>query len=72
MFRLKGRGLPVSKSSEVGDLLVTVLVETPQGLAQEQRDNLQRVFDIVDHHLQYPKVDAYRKLFDQSKNESKT
>jgi molecular chaperone DnaJ len=40
-IRLRGHGMPVLRSREVGDLLITVAVETPQQLSRRQRELLQ-------------------------------
>jgi molecular chaperone DnaJ len=40
-FRLRGKGMPVLRSRETGDMYVEVLVETPQKLTKRQRELLQ-------------------------------
>lgn len=40
-FRLKGRGMPVLRSRDVGDLYIQVAIETPQKLTRRQRELLQ-------------------------------
>ena len=40
-FRLKGKGMPVLRSREIGDLYIQVVVETPQKLTPRQRELLQ-------------------------------
>ncbi|PTM40137.1 molecular chaperone DnaJ [Bosea sp. 124] len=40
-FRLKGKGMSVLRSREVGDLYIQVVVETPQKLTPRQRELLQ-------------------------------
>jgi len=39
-FRLKGKGMPVLRSRQTGDMYVEVLVETPQKLTRRQREIL--------------------------------
>ena len=39
-FRLKGKGMPVLRSRDVGDLYIQVAVETPQNLSKRQRELL--------------------------------
>lgn len=39
-FRLKGKGMPVLRSRDVGDLYIQVVVETPQKLTKRQRELL--------------------------------
>jgi molecular chaperone DnaJ len=40
-FRLKGKGMPVLRSKEMGDLYIQVMVETPQKLNRRQKELLQ-------------------------------
>ncbi len=40
-FRLKGKGMPVMRSNQMGDLYIQVVVETPQKLSKRQRELLQ-------------------------------
>ncbi len=40
-FRIKGKGMPVLRSRDVGDLYIQVSVETPQNLTKRQRELLQ-------------------------------
>jgi molecular chaperone DnaJ len=40
-FRLKGKGMPVLRSSRVGDMYIQVVVETPQNLTRRQRELLE-------------------------------
>jgi molecular chaperone DnaJ len=39
-FRLAGKGMPVLRSKQTGDMYVQVLVETPQKLTKRQRELL--------------------------------
>jgi molecular chaperone DnaJ len=39
-FRLHGKGMPVLRSKQTGDMYVQVLVETPQNLTRKQRELL--------------------------------
>ena len=43
-FRLRGKGMPVLRSRDMGDLYIQVVVETPQKLTKRQRELL-REFD---------------------------
>ena len=43
-FRLKGKGMPVLRSSQSGDMYIQVAVETPVNLTRRQRELL-REFD---------------------------
>jgi molecular chaperone DnaJ len=40
-FRLGGKGMPVLRSKQYGDMYVQVTVETPQNLTKKQRDLLE-------------------------------
>ncbi len=39
-FRLKGKGMPVLRSNQTGDLYIQIVVETPQKLSKRQRELL--------------------------------
>lgn len=45
-FRLKGKGMPVMRSSNHGDLYIQVVTETPQNLTRRQRELLQEFEEI--------------------------
>lgn len=40
-FRLKGKGMPVLRSSQMGDMYIQVVVETPSNLSRRQRELLE-------------------------------
>ena len=40
-FRLKGKGMPVLRSSQMGDMYIQVMIETPQNLNRRQRELLE-------------------------------
>ncbi|MGG7517422.1 molecular chaperone DnaJ [Allorhizobium undicola] len=40
-FRLKGKGMPVLRSQQMGDLYIQIQIETPQKLTKRQRELLQ-------------------------------
>ena len=42
-FRLQGKGMPVLRSRQIGDMYVQVVVETPQKLTKKQRELLDGV-----------------------------
>ncbi len=44
--RLKGKGMPVLRSSQVGDLYVQMDVETPRNLTKQQRELLEQLAEI--------------------------
>jgi molecular chaperone DnaJ len=39
-FRLQGKGMPVLRARQSGDMYVQIVVETPQNLTKKQRDLL--------------------------------
>ena len=39
-FRLRGKGMPILRSSQLGDLYIQVAIETPQKLSKRQRELL--------------------------------
>lgn len=45
-FRLRGKGVKALRGGQVGDLLCRVVVETPVGLSEEQKNKL-REFDAL-------------------------
>lgn len=45
-FRLKGKGMPVLRSSQTGDLYIQIQIETPQKLTKRQRELLQEFEEI--------------------------
>lgn len=40
-FRLKGKGMPVLRTSKVGDMYIQIVVETPSNLTRRQRELLE-------------------------------
>jgi molecular chaperone DnaJ len=40
-FRLRGKGMPIMRSSDHGDLYIQVATETPQNLSRRQRELLE-------------------------------
>jgi molecular chaperone DnaJ len=40
-FRLKGKGMPVLRSREIGDMYIQAMVETPQNLTKRQKELLE-------------------------------
>lgn len=47
-FTLKGKGIPVINSRSRGDLIFTVIVETPKNLTKEQKDCLMKFSGVCD------------------------
>ena len=40
-FRLRGKGMPIMRSSDIGDMYIQVVTETPQKLTKRQRELLE-------------------------------
>jgi len=57
-FRLQGKGMPVLRSRQVGDMYVQVLVETPQKLTKKQRELLAE-FDRLSSHDTQPESSGF-------------
>jgi molecular chaperone DnaJ len=51
-FRLSGKGMPVLRSKQLGDMYVQVMVETPQNLTKRQRDLLAEFEQLSSHDTQ--------------------
>ena len=47
-FRVKGRGVPGGKKSSTGDLLVTVEVDVPAELSDEQRAAVEELAKVIE------------------------
>ena len=47
-FRLKGKGMPVMRSRQSGDMYVQIVVETPQNLSRRQRELLEEFERVSD------------------------
>jgi molecular chaperone DnaJ len=47
-FRVKGRGVPAGKKNATGDLLVTVDIDVPDQLTDEQRAAVEALAAVVD------------------------
>lgn len=45
-LRMRGKGMPVMRSSQKGDLYIRIAVETPQNLSRRQKELLQEFQDI--------------------------
>ncbi|WP_274423516.1 molecular chaperone DnaJ [Chelativorans sp. YIM 93263] len=48
-FRLRGKGMPILRQPQVGDLYIQVAVETPQNLTKKQREVLEEFERITSH-----------------------
>ncbi|MEL7430415.1 MAG: DnaJ C-terminal domain-containing protein, partial [Pseudomonadota bacterium] len=40
-FRMRGKGMPIMRSSDHGDMYIQVVIETPQKLTRKQRELLE-------------------------------
>ncbi|HXW48927.1 MAG TPA: molecular chaperone DnaJ [Xanthobacteraceae bacterium] len=57
-FRLAGKGMPVLRARQSGDMYVQVMVETPQKLTKKQRDLLAE-FDRLSSHDTQPESSGF-------------
>ncbi len=57
-FRLSGKGMPVLRSKQVGDMYVQVMVETPQNLTKRQRELLAE-FDKLSSQATQPESEGF-------------
>jgi molecular chaperone DnaJ len=57
-FRLKGKGMPVLRQPNVGDLYIQVAVETPQSLTKRQRELLEE-FDQLSSKENSPQSEGF-------------
>ena len=57
-FRLRGKGMPVMRSHQTGDMYIQVSVETPSKLTKRQRELL-REFEEVSSHENNPETTGF-------------
>lgn len=57
-FRLKGKGMPVMRSSDHGDLYIQVVTETPQNLTRRQRELLEE-FEAISSEQNNPESSGF-------------
>ena len=57
-FRLKGKGMPVLRSRQFGDMYVQIVVETPQNLSRRQRELLEE-FERVSDEQNHPESTGF-------------
>ena len=57
-FRLRGKGMPVMRSNQTGDMFIQVAVETPQKLTRRQRELLQE-FEAESSEANNPESDNF-------------
>jgi molecular chaperone DnaJ len=61
-FRLPGKGMPVLRSKQTGDMYVQVLVETPQSLTKRQRELLAEFEKLSSHETQPESAGFFAKV----------
>ena len=57
-FRLRGKGMPIMRSSDLGDLYIQVATETPQNLTKRQRELLEE-FDQLSSEKNSPQSTGF-------------
>ena len=67
-FRIKGKGMPILRTRDVGDMYIQAMVETPQNLTKRQRELLTE-FEAVSSKTTHPEstgfFDKIKDFFDQ-------
>jgi molecular chaperone DnaJ len=61
-LRLRGRGVPVLQGRGRGDLIVTVVVDTPTDLSKEQEELLRRLAELRSEQVASPEAGLMSKL----------
>jgi molecular chaperone DnaJ len=72
IFRLRGKGIKMLRSNDIGDLLCRAIIETPINLTFEQKELLQKFDESINKkHQQLPKIDNWfnkvKKFFEKMK-----
>lgn len=57
-FRLRGKGMPVLRSTKLGDMYIQVVVETPRNLSKRQRELLEE-FESVSSKENHPEASGF-------------
>lgn len=57
-FRMRGKGMPILRQPQVGDLYIQVAVETPQNLTKKQRELLEE-FERISSHDNSPQSTGF-------------
>ncbi|WP_131118592.1 molecular chaperone DnaJ [Lichenihabitans psoromatis] len=67
-FRIKGKGMPILRSRDLGDLYIQAMVETPQNLSKRQRELLNE-FESISSTTTHPESNGFfekiKDFFDQ-------
>jgi molecular chaperone DnaJ len=61
-FRLTGKGMPVLRSKQTGDMYVQIVVETPQSLTKRQKELLRDFDTLSSHHTQPESVGFFSRV----------
>lgn len=62
LFRMKGKGIPKSSSAPAGDMIVRILVDTPQGLGSKQK---QLIEELAKEPAETPLVKNFKETVQQ-------
>ena len=60
-FRLKGKGMPILRSSVMGDMYIEVSVETPVNLSKKQKELLQQFAESEGNNHVSPESEGFFK-----------
>ena len=63
-FKVRGKGMPVLRSKDFGDLYVQAVVETPQNLTRRQRELLAEFDQESSHRTQPESAGFFAKMKD--------
>jgi molecular chaperone DnaJ len=61
-FRLTGKGMPILRSKQMGDMYVQVVVETPQNLTKRQKELLAEFDKLSSQETQPESVGFFSKV----------
>lgn len=61
-LKLRGKGMPILRSRDFGDLYIQVIVETPQNLTKRQKDLLQEFEQLSSHTTQPESTGFFAKM----------
>ena len=64
-FTLKGKGIPDVNTKRKGDLIITVNVETPKNLTEEQKKRLKAFSSSLGENNTGKKTSFFKKIFNK-------
>ncbi len=64
-FTLRGKGVPDVNSKRKGDLVITVMIETPKNLSKEQKELLKKFSDSLEDKNNGKRQGFFKKIFNK-------